>query len=413
MTRRAPLALLAFRALVAFVGPAAADERGTAHASLQFYVQPAPSDALFIITPVVSGEAAALRWLKFDVSWSADVVTGATPRTYGRPDVVTAATRFSEFRNTLGVGASAAAGPVTISAGYACGTANDYRSHLLRVGAVVDLLQHNTILAANYDHSINRICDLDQGNIPLLLRQPLDSSRGCFAATPGLTEESLDVDTVELSATQTVTRSLIASLVGSYQHLSGFQSSPYRRVRLFEGEFQAQESHPRTRDRGAITARVRYAIERLHATLGGDLRLYGDTWGIKAITGEASWQQPFGRQSNWRFVARLRGYVQSGASFYRDAGEANSYEIAGPAGNYFTADQELAPLADLFVGGRFLYAAKRPAGQRFIRMFTEGEVALFLDYMKIFALTPEPPNAPRTRGFVSALLLGASVTGHF
>ena len=115
-------------ALVALVvAPAAAQERGEASADLRVFVQPASSDALVVITPSVSGKVNAKPWLTFDLDWSADIVTGATPRTYGSPDVVSAATRFSEVRNVIGGGVAATAGPATFRAGYRYGTESDYQ----------------------------------------------------------------------------------------------------------------------------------------------------------------------------------------------------------------------------------------------------------------------------------------------
>jgi hypothetical protein len=367
-----------------------------------------------VITPSVTGHVSATRWLSFDVDWTADVVTGATPRTYGSPDVVSAATRFSELRNVIGAGAAATVGPATVSAGYAYGTEHDYRSHTLRAGLALDLANHNTTLAADYSHSFDSVCDLAQPGVPVTLRQPLDTSKGCFSGIAALTEEPLDIDHLELTVAQTLTPSLLASLSGTYQHLSGFQSNPYRRVRLEGGLEQAQESHPRRRDRGAVTARVRWAVGRLAATLGGDLRLYRDTWGVQSLTGEVSWQQPFRRSAPaWRYVARARGYVQSGATFYRDVGYADSYERAGPVGNFFTADQELAPLADLLLGVRAVHVAGHDAEHRRWYAFTSVEWSFALDYVKIFALSPEPPNAARTRGFASAIVLSIAATGGF
>ncbi len=393
---------------------ALAQDRGEAHAGLEIYAQPASGDWLVVITPTVNANVSATKWLRFDVSWLADVVTGATPRTYGPPDVVTAATRFTETRNVIGGGAQATFGPFTLSAGYSFGTENDYRSHLVRLGGKLDLFNHNTILNANYSHSFDSICDLAQPGVPLLLRQPLDTSRGCFAGIPSLATESLDIDTSELSLVQTISKKWIGSIIGSYQRLSGFQSNPYRRVRLSNGLFQAQESHPRLRNRGALTLRLRYAIEKWRASVGGDVRLYRDDWGVQSLTGEASWQQPFHRdRPAWRWAVRARGYVQSQAVFYRDAGHADSYDRAGPVGNFFTADQALAPIADLLLGARFTWTGTRPADRRYWRMFTDVEATFFFDYVKIFALSPDPPNAARTSGFASALIGAASVNGKF
>jgi hypothetical protein len=82
-------------------------------------------------------------------------------------------------------------------------------------------------------------------------------------------------------------------------------------------------------------------------------------------------------------------------------------------GGFFTADQALAPLADLLVGARFIWAGTRPAERRYWRMFTDAEATFLFDYLKIFALSPDPPNAGRTTGFASALVGGASFTGRF
>jgi len=406
--------VVAALALVVGARAGGAQERGEANGSIRVFAQPVPSAHLVVITPTVTGKVDAKPWLSFDVDWSADVVSGATPRTYGLPDVVSAATDFSEVRNVIGAGAAGVVGPATISGGYAYGTENDYRSHLLRLGVTLDLFHHNTTLALNYSHSFDSICDLAQPGVPVTLRQPLDTSRGCFSGIPALTEESLGIDNLEATWTQTLTKSLIGSIGGTYQHLNGFQSNPYRTVRLDGGLLQAQESHPSLRDRGAITARVRWAVAKLASTLGADLRLYRDSWGVQSITGELNWEQPFSVASPaWRYVGRARGYVQSGAIFYRDAGNADSYERTGPVGNFFTADPELAPLADLLIGGRVVHASTHPANHRRWHMFTHVEWELGIDYVKMFALSPEPPIAARIRYFASALVATIGASGGF
>jgi hypothetical protein len=402
--------------LLASAAAAADDDegRGEAHAGVRLYAQPAGGDALVVITPSAGAHVKATRWLSFDAGWTADIVTGATPRTYGAPDVVTSATSFSELRNLLSATANFVAGPATLSGGYTWGNEADYRSHTLRLALALDLFNHNTQLAGSYGHSFDSVCDLSQPDVPLLLRRPLDRSDGCFSGNPGLTEESLAIDNAEASITQTLTPKWLLAVVGSYQHLDGFQSNPYRSVRLDGGLFQAQESHPRLRHRGSLTLRLRYAVAKVSASLGIDLRLYRDTWGVQSITAEINWEQPF-RQSNpkWRFGARARGYVQSGAVFYRDAGNADSYDRAGPAGSWFTADQALAPLADLLLGVNASYATTRSDDRRYGRMFTGLDASLLFDYVKIFALTPHPPNFARIDAWASALVIGLSGSGKF
>jgi hypothetical protein len=396
--------------LVASVASAAPTGEGTAGVAL--YTQPAPGAALVVISPSVSADVAPTKWLTLDLHWLADVVTGATPRTYGPADVVSAATSFYETRNVIGAGAEFTVGPAAIDVGYTYGIESDYRSHLLRAGLKLDLFHHNTVLALDYSHSFDTICDLAQAGVPLLSRRPLDSSRACFTDNAQLTTESLGIDTLEASWVQTLSRKWIASLVGSYQHLSGFQSNPYRSVRLSSGQFLAQESHPMVRDRGSITARVRYAIERTRGSLGFDLRLYRDTWAVQALTAEASYEQPLRRAGNWRFGVHARGYVQSGAFFFRDASAADSYDRAGPVGQFWTADQALAPLADVTAGGRFMWTS--PARERrYWRAFRELHATLSLDYTKIIALTPDPPNALRAHYWIGSLLAGVTATGKF
>jgi len=409
------LALLVTFASSANGADAVSEERGEATVGTEVLVQPASPNWLLVVTPSVDAAVAATRWLRLDASWTADVVTGATPRTYGPPDVVSSATRFSEVRNVVGAGATFSRGPVAVAVGYAFGNENDYRSHLARAALTLDLNQHNTVVTLSYRHSHDSICALAQAPGATVLEQrPLDSSVGCFSGTPLLVDETLDVDSVEAGLTQTLTRRLVLAVVGSYQHLSGFQSNPYRQVRLSGGLAQPRESHPLVRDRGALTLRLRYAIESIAATLGADLRLYRDTWGVQSIALDATWEQPFRREHPaWRFAARVRGYVQSGADFYRDAGRDDSYDRAGPPGLYFTADQALAPLADLLLSFRATWRGTRTPDRRYARAFTALSGSILVEYLKIFALTPEPPNAGRTRGWASAIVLGLVGGGAF
>jgi hypothetical protein len=412
VTRSALVVVLACAGGGALLPSAARAEAptGEVRSGVKVFVEPAPSQSVAVVTPSVRGRVDVRPWLSLAVDWESDVVTGATPRTYGA-DVVSGATRFVELRNSVGASAEVRRGPVTAAAGYRFGIEKDYRSHVVRGDLKLDLLQHDTVLAASYAHNFDSVCDLDNRGLAPTLRQPLSSSNGCFTDRPGLTVEPLAVDAIELALVQTLTRRLMAQLVGSFEHLDGFQSNPYRRVRLYGGVVEAQEAHPRLRDRGSLTLRARGAVPGVRGAVGVDLRLYDDTWDLRSLALEASWDQlHLNGRLRWRALARY--YHQGRASFYRDAGQANSYERAGPAGEYFTGDRELAPFADLLLGGRVSYLGPaRPAGRRYARLFRGFELTARLDLMKVFAVTPEPPNAARMRGVVDAVSAGLSFLG--
>src|SRR6185436_12731234 len=94
---------------------------GQVEAALHVFGEPAPSQAVAVVTPSVRGRADVKKWLSLAVDWSADIVSGATPRTYGAPDVVTAATHFSDVRNELSARAELSGGPFTGTVGYRFG----------------------------------------------------------------------------------------------------------------------------------------------------------------------------------------------------------------------------------------------------------------------------------------------------
>src|SRR5439155_7314822 len=115
-------------------------------------------------------------------------------------------------------------GPAAVDAGYRFGFERDYRSHVIQLGARVDLARKNTTLGASWSHNFDSVCDLDNGALPSTLRQPLTTSRGCFGDTRGLASEPLAIDAVEATWTQVATPRLLAQLVFAWEHLDGFQS---------------------------------------------------------------------------------------------------------------------------------------------------------------------------------------------
>ncbi len=331
-----------------------ADVAGAASASVQLFAEPAPSERMIVVTPSVTANA-KLPYVEVQAAWAADVVTGATMRTYGRGgtglDVITNATHMSEVRDQVLLGARAPLPhtPLTVEAAYRYSTESDYRSHMLRLGLSADLRRLDAQLTLRWAHDFDSICDLDNGTANALSRQPLGTSRGCFAHHAGLVDKALNIDGAEIDFQKVLTAHLKLGVDLFYAHLAGFQSNPYRMVALDDDQIVAQESHPTIRDRFSFGLALRWAPATIRGALGADVHLYRDTWAIESIAVELSWSElHLDDRLRWRVHARY--YQQSAAFFYRDAGWADSYERAGPVGGYFTGDRQNAPLADLTVG---------------------------------------------------------------
>lgn len=367
----------------------------------EYFTEPANKQALHVFHPGVALNVDAHRDFSLNFGYEADVVTGATPRTYGAMDAISSATRFADTRHAFHGGAELRLGPAAVDAGYTYGFENDYRSHAVDVGAKVDLWGKNTTFRLGYSHNFDSVCDVDNKGAAPTERRSLGSSQGCFKGTVGLVEEPLAIDSYAASWTQVLTPIIISDLSTTFQVLDGFQSNPYRRVRLF-GTVEAQESEPLLRQRIAVQARLRFAIVRARGALGVLGRFYYDTWGIKAGTAEISWEQWLHPQ----LLLRVRGryYQQGRAIFYRDAGETLSYESVGPVGQYFTGDRELSPFRDYLAGVKLAWVRNADEHGKVLRWFEQMDLNFKVDLIDYQPMTPLPPNQPRDVGLVNALI---------
>jgi hypothetical protein len=399
---------LAAACALALGGVARADSRGDVR--FTYFVEPAPSQQVHVVRPQADVSVDA-RGLTIRAGYDADIVTGATPRTYGKVDAVSSATPFSDVRHAFHAGLSYPIRVVTLSAGYTYAFERDYRSHVVEASARVDLLRRNTTFALSYAHNFDSACDADNHGLPPLERVALDNADHCFRSTPGIVDEPIAIDSYQLSWTQVLTRALLLQLTGSLEVIDGFQSNPYRRVRLFGGAAEAQESEPLLRQRAAAQLRLRWMLERSRTVLAALGRGYWDTWNVRSGTAELEVQQYLG--DRWLLMLRGRFYQQTRAFFYRDAGEAASYEAVGPVGQYFTGDRELSPFRDWLLGARVSYVRSAGPGGRLARVFTDVDANLKVDAIKYEALTPLPPNAPRSDGFLSALVVQLGATLRF
>jgi hypothetical protein len=146
----------------------------------------------------------------------------------------------------------------------------------------------------------------------------------------------------------------------SAQLLDGFQSNPYRAVRI--GRTAAQEHHPDDRARYALGIGARLWIEPLSGALQPELRAYRDTWGVRSLTADVGYEQRL--VAGLRMRGHARYYLQSSADFYSD-----DYVLA-PRGQYFTGDRELSRMRSLMLGAALRWSP--PPGD-------DGEVFGFLE----------------------------------
>jgi len=290
--------------------------------------------------------------VSFEAGWSADAVTGATAAVYA-VDAVSSATKFSDLRNEGHASLGFAGRRSQLAVTGSVGAERDYLSITAGGSGSIDLPGKNTNVALSYTHNFDQVCDRDNAMLGPLERRPLTGLDPCNKNyilgkdTPGMTVwRDVAIDTAQGTITQNLspTMNLQVGLWG--QIVDGFQSNPYRRVRV--GQIDAQEHSPGTRARGALSARLNRYLIPVHAALHLSARLYSDTWGVNSAAVETDWSQYLGSDLLFRLRARI--YQQTAATFFKDA---FFYETESTAGEYFTGDRELAPVRNILVGGKF------------------------------------------------------------
>ncbi|MBT8495682.1 MAG: DUF3570 domain-containing protein [Deltaproteobacteria bacterium] len=321
--------------------------------------------------------------------YAADVVSGATASVYST-DAVSSATTFSDYRNegALGLGFSGSRSRVNFTVG--TGVERDYASLTFGGSGSIDLPGKNTNIAASFTYNRDEVCDRINANTTPLERQALIGDDPCEKSvifgksTAGQTTwRDLRIATVQTALTQNITPTIVGqlSLYGSI--LNGYQSNPYRRVRV--NGIEAQENVPEVRARIALLARLNKYLPKMRSAVHGSLRGYSDTWGVNSVTLEMGYSQYVGK--HLLFHGRARVYQQEQARFFKDA---FFYETEGAAGAYFTGDRELSRLRHLVTGAKLSYIAFDDAGGEVWGLFDEVRFNLKGDVLFYDELASDP-----------------------
>ena len=396
-TRVAGAALLAVAAIAA-AGARRASANSEGAARVTFFREPSNSNGgITVIHPQLDLAAAAGSSLNLNAGYEVDIVTGATPPVFGPHtgiDAVTQATHFSDTRHQVKGGFDFSRPSSGIAASYSYGWESDYRSHSVSATSRSDLLDHNFTLAFGYTHNFDSVCDADNSQVegqPLELK-PLSASTHCFqSGMNDVTSHRLNIDTFEPSLTWTASPRLLLQAGSTIQILDGFQSNPYRSVRVGSQHRAPQEHMPQYRQRYALFGRAAYAVPDLRASLMATVRVYRDSWAVQATTADLN----FNKYLSPSLLVSLRGryHRQTEASFYRSGSD---YVTRGPAGQYWTGDRELSPMSNFLVGGKLAYL-KRPEQEK--TFYSEIELAVRAEGL-FYQLAPDAPNSDRTHALI-------------
>lgn len=350
---RRALALLSSLAILAAAGEVRADVGGQLNAGATYYHEGfgGPLE-MNVVTPSVNGRIEPIDELAFRLGWQADVVSGASVAVVDAPspspDVVSTATRLSDFRNTFSAGTEIRSDFGSIRAGYSYGFENDYRSHGLQIGARAEAFERTMLFDLSYARGWDSICDANQGRAQdPVERRRLSSAAGCFSSDPSYAAHDVSIQTFQGSWTQLWASIFSTQLTLSAQLVDGFQSNPYRGVWL--GRAAAQEHHPDHRARYAAALGARLWLAPLSGALQVTGRIYRDTWGINSVSAELAYEQVVDGALHIRVHGRY--YTQTHAAFYSD-----DYSLM-PRGQYFTGDRELSAMSSIMVGGSIAYSA--------------------------------------------------------
>ncbi|MBE0565756.1 MAG: DUF3570 domain-containing protein [Krumholzibacteria bacterium] len=152
-----------------------------------------------------------------------------------------------------------------------------------------------------------------------------------------------------LVATCVLTPRTIARLGAEFNRVEGQQHDPYRNV--YAGGTNVSENHPRERLRRDLFARLsRYLGNR--SSLVGDLRWYGDDWGVSSQTWGLRLHQYVSDEVVVRY--RYRFYNQGAADFHRE-----TYATTAGVDGHLTGDYRLGSFNAHLFGAQVAWRPRR------------------------------------------------------
>jgi hypothetical protein len=305
-------------AIALFLQPMAASADGVTSA---VYVR-TDSDSTLVVSPRAHVAKQLSERDSVDVTYAADIWTSASI------DIRASASKaVTEQRNELDLGVAHAFDDLKLNASYRYSSENDYESHGVSAGAVLDLADKSSTLSLNaylFQDAVGRAGD------PRFSR-----SLGTLGG--------------RLSFTQLFDPDTFAQLTYELAHLDGYQASPYRMVGVggsgfgCVGALQCLPEHtPGLRTRHAFALLLRRALGASWSA-GANYRFILDDWGIRSHT--LALQIGLLATADTLLMLRYRFYTQSGADFYQAI-----YATLPAPSSFTTRDREQSPMHDHRIG---------------------------------------------------------------
>lgn len=159
-----------------------------------------------------------------------------------------------------------------------------------------------------------------------------------------------------IGLTQVLTKHLLLNVNLESITDEGFLNNPYRQYRFIDPSDPANyltrpEKYPNSRTSHAIMVQTKYYLP-YRAALKNSYRYFSDTWDIDAHTLDVEYVHPY--KDRWQFIASLRYYQQSAASFYSDLFPFEDSQ------DFMARDKEMSELTSISFGLGASYKFKVP-----------------------------------------------------
>ncbi len=229
-------------------------------------------------------------------------------------DVMSYASPYKEQRTQQSLGVDYLNGKTTMTANYTSSIESDYKAGTTSFGVTQSMFGDLTTVTLGYSRGDD------------IVGQSTDPT---FAKP--VTRQNF-----QLGMSQIFTKSFLMNFDLETITDEGYLHNPYRNVRYSDGGtgYTLQsEVYPNTHISNTVAVRGKYYLP-YRAAAEAEVRGYGDSWGVNAVSGMVGYTQP--AWDDWILEFKYRLYNQGQASFYSDLFPYKD------AQNFLARDKELS-----------------------------------------------------------------------